>query len=204
MRVCNVPALCAFSAHGDHRACRRRLVEGFSAGGAGKTGAVDALPADAPRRAHGTGDIPRRPQQRSRPAAADRAARRCRRGRTGLRAGRLAPETKGRSASRARGLAAPAAACRTDPRMGEPLNRAIRPAPLVVGGPASALALADDLARLMDDMPTRKVTGARWTGWSPMRMTNTGNSRCGSSRSPRHVAGILEHRRSNLPSAATC
>jgi ATP-dependent helicase/nuclease subunit B len=30
-------------------------------------------------------------------------------------------------------------------------------APLVVGGPASALALADDLARLMDDMQTRKV-----------------------------------------------
>jgi ATP-dependent helicase/nuclease subunit B len=31
-------------------------------------------------------------------------------------------------------------------------------APLVVGGPASALALADDLARLMDDMQTRKVS----------------------------------------------
>ena len=30
-------------------------------------------------------------------------------------------------------------------------------APLVVGGPASTLALADDLARLMDDMVTRKV-----------------------------------------------
>jgi ATP-dependent helicase/nuclease subunit B len=40
--------------------------------------------------------------------------------------------------------------------------RQIRPAdalqaPLVVAGPASALALADDLARLMDDMTTRKV-----------------------------------------------
>src|SRR4051812_43140449 len=30
-------------------------------------------------------------------------------------------------------------------------------APLVVGGPAATLALADDLARLMDDMATRKV-----------------------------------------------
>jgi ATP-dependent helicase/nuclease subunit B len=30
-------------------------------------------------------------------------------------------------------------------------------APLVIGGPASTLALADDLARLMDDMVTRKV-----------------------------------------------
>ena len=30
-------------------------------------------------------------------------------------------------------------------------------APLVVGGPASTLALADDLARLMDDMVTRGV-----------------------------------------------
>ena len=32
-----------------------------------------------------------------------------------------------------------------------------RSAPLVVGGPASTLALADDLARLMDDMVTRGV-----------------------------------------------
>src|SRR5471032_410406 len=32
-------------------------------------------------------------------------------------------------------------------------------APLVVGGPASTLALADDLARLMDDMVTR---GVKW------------------------------------------
>src|SRR5262249_43594490 len=38
--------------------------------------------------------------------------------------------------------------------------RNLRPsdgAPLVVSNPASALALADDLARLMDDMQTRKV-----------------------------------------------
>ena len=37
-------------------------------------------------------------------------------------------------------------------RPGDPLQ-----APLVVGGPASTLALADDLARLMDDMVTRGV-----------------------------------------------
>ena len=34
-------------------------------------------------------------------------------------------------------------------------------APLVTGGPASTLALADDLARLMDDMVTRKVEWSR-------------------------------------------
>ena len=35
--------------------------------------------------------------------------------------------------------------------------RSRRASPLVISGPASALALADDLARLMDDMQTRKV-----------------------------------------------
>jgi len=34
-------------------------------------------------------------------------------------------------------------------------------APLVAGGPASTLALADDLARLMDDMVTVGWNGAR-------------------------------------------
>jgi ATP-dependent helicase/nuclease subunit B len=40
-------------------------------------------------------------------------------------------------------------------------------APLVVGGPASTLALADDLARLMDDMVTRKVDWAAFDGLVP-------------------------------------
>ncbi|HEY0331996.1 MAG TPA: double-strand break repair protein AddB [Rhodopseudomonas sp.] len=40
-------------------------------------------------------------------------------------------------------------------------------APLVVGGPASALALAGDLARLMDDMATRKVDWKRLDGLVP-------------------------------------
>lgn len=40
-------------------------------------------------------------------------------------------------------------------------------APLVVGGPASALALADDLARLMDDMVTRKVDWRALDGLVP-------------------------------------
>ena len=49
-------------------------------------------------------------------------------------------------------------------------------APLVVGGPASTLALADDLARLMDDMVTRERRMAvRSTGWCRMRSTNTGS-----------------------------
>src|SRR6266849_1438922 len=44
-------------------------------------------------------------------------------------------------------------------------------APLVVGGPASTLALASDLARLMDDMVTR---GVNWA--------NTGSTRWNSSK----------------------
>ncbi|MET0707543.1 MAG: double-strand break repair protein AddB [Tardiphaga sp.] len=40
-------------------------------------------------------------------------------------------------------------------------------APLVVGGPASTLKLADDLARLMDDMVTRKVDWASLDGLVP-------------------------------------
>ncbi|MDB5657074.1 MAG: helicase/exodeoxyribonuclease subunit [Tardiphaga sp.] len=40
-------------------------------------------------------------------------------------------------------------------------------APLVVGGPASTLKLADDLARLMDDMVTRKVAWSALDGLVP-------------------------------------
>src|SRR5580698_8800548 len=40
-------------------------------------------------------------------------------------------------------------------------------APLVVGGPASTLALASDLARLMDDMVTRDVSWNRLDGLVP-------------------------------------
>ncbi|MDO9294428.1 double-strand break repair protein AddB [Bradyrhizobium sp.] len=40
-------------------------------------------------------------------------------------------------------------------------------APLVTGGPASTLALADDLARLMDDMVIRKVEWSRLDGLVP-------------------------------------
>ena len=48
-------------------------------------------------------------------------------------------------------------------------------APLVVGGPASTLALASDLARLMDDMVTR---GVGWeAGWCRINWTNTGSTR---------------------------
>ena len=39
--------------------------------------------------------------------------------------------------------------------------------PLVVGGPASTLALADDLARLMDDMVTRRVDWRALDGLVP-------------------------------------
>ena len=57
-------------------------------------------------------------------------------------------------------------------------------APLVISGPASALALADDLARLMDDMQTRKVPWAALDTLVPeAASTNTGSSRSTSSRS---------------------
>jgi hypothetical protein len=50
-------------------------------------------------------------------------------------------------------------------------------APLVVGGPASTLALAGDLARLMDDMVTRGVDWKRSTGWCRTSSTNIGSTR---------------------------
>ena len=100
-------------------------------------------------------------EHRRRAAAAHRRARRHRRGRAGIR-GRA--ESYGGTAS----LDIP-------PKLGE-LERRLTlaslvaawakepgaPAPLVVGGPASTLALAGDLARLMDDMVTRGV------GWDAL------------------------------------
>ena len=50
-------------------------------------------------------------------------------------------------------------------------------APLVVGGPASTLALAGDLARLIDDMVTRGVDWDGSTGWCRTYSTNTGSTR---------------------------
>src|SRR5215470_5294753 len=44
---------------------------------------------------------------------------------------------------------------------GSPEMRAAEGAPLIANSPAAALALADDLARLMDDMTTRKVSWDR-------------------------------------------
>ncbi len=64
--------------------------------------------------------------------------------------------------------AAPVAAGAIDRRLGQ-ANAAGDPlqAPLVIGGPASTLALADDLARLMDDMVTRKVDWRALDGLVP-------------------------------------
>ena len=50
-------------------------------------------------------------------------------------------------------------------RLADPMQ-----APLVVGGPASALALADDLARLMDDMVTRGVDWNAFDGIVPAEL----------------------------------
>ena len=56
--------------------------------------------------------------------------------------------------------------------------------PLVANSPASALALADALARLMDDMTTRQVDGAGSTTSCRANTTSTGRSRSSSCRSP--------------------
>ena len=50
-------------------------------------------------------------------------------------------------------------------------------APLVLGGPASTLTLAEDLARLIEDMATRGVDWRALDGLVPERSTATGNSR---------------------------
>ena len=49
--------------------------------------------------------------------------------------------------------------------------------------PAAALALAGDLARLMDDMATRQVPWDRLDRWCRTTWTNIGSTRCGSCRS---------------------
>ena len=49
-------------------------------------------------------------------------------------------------------------------------------AALVAGNPASALALADALARLIDDMTTREVRGSCWINWSRRISIATGSS----------------------------
>ena len=66
----------------------------------------------------------------------------------------------------------PAGARATGRRMGQ--GDPVR-TPLVVGGPASTLALADDLARLIDDMVTRGVEWSRLTASCPISSTNIGN-----------------------------
>ena len=80
-------------------------------------------------------------------------------------------------------------------------------APLVIGGPASTLALADDLARLMDDMVTRGVDWKALDGLVPealdqyWQLTLRIPANCETDAGPR----ILEDQaRSNLRRGATC
>jgi ATP-dependent helicase/nuclease subunit B len=76
---------------------------------------------------------------------------------------------------------------------------------LVVGGPASTLALAGDLARLIDDVVTRGVIGAPSTSSCLNSSTITGSRRSTSSRSPANSGRLISPRptASNLPRAAT-
>ena len=74
-----------------------------------------------------------------------------------------------------------AAARAADPEMGARGMRTDEGAPLVANTPAAALALADDLARLIDDMTTRKVsTGTSSTSWCRTSSTSIGSSRSSS------------------------
>ena len=79
-------------------------------------------------------------------------------------------------------------------------------APLVVGGPASTLALAGDLARLMDDMVTRGVGWDALDGLVPDQLDHIGSTRSSSCRS-RAGHGRLTSRksvRSSRRRGATC
>ena len=58
-----------------------------------------------------------------------------------------------------------------------PESRRAQGMPLVAHTPAAALALADDLARLIDDMTTRQVSWDRLDGLVPDDSTATGSSR---------------------------
>ena len=72
------------------------------------------------------------------------------------------------------------AACRTDLEMGEFAGDARREqgAPLIANTPDAALALADDLARLMDDMITRQVPWDNLDKLVPDDLDDTGSCRC--------------------------
>ena len=161
MRVLSVPLSVPFLRCVIAALIDGRLVEGFEARShPARLAASHALSADPARHARRARSVSGRTEQRRRGAAAHRGARRHRRGRAGLRRrGRAAlgstapldiPLKLGeleRQLTLARLVAAWA--------KGEVL------APLVVGGPAATLALAGDLARLMDDMVTRGVSWER-------------------------------------------
>ena len=93
------------------------------------------------------------------------ADRRRRRGRDRVRAGgdRRHRRRRARAAAGARRARAAAAAGAAGARVGAVawIRARAGDAPLVANNPAAALALADDLARLMDDMTTRSVPWER-------------------------------------------
>ena len=59
-----------------------------------------------------------------------------------------------------------------------PEVRGAEGSPLIANTPQAALGLADDLARLMDDMTTRQVDGTSSTAWCRTISTSIGNIRC--------------------------
>ena len=169
MRVFSVPLSVPFLRTVIAALIDGRLVEGFEARSeSGKTCAKrrSICRPGAPGAWRGK-SFSTRLKSRRRGAAAHRRARRYRRGRAGLRRGDRA-DTAARRRSTFRRNSASCERRLTLAQTGRGLGQG-RPvlAPLVVGGPASTLALAGDLARLMDDMVTRGVDWEALDGLVP-------------------------------------
>ena len=186
MRVFNVPVSVPFLRTVIAALVDGRLVEGFEARTQpGAAGAGDALSADPARRAAGARNLSR--------CAEDAMPRSCRassRSATSTRTNWPSPKMPtlrrhraARHPAEARRAGAPADAGADWSRPGP--RAAGDSSPLVVGGPASTLALAGDLARLMDDMVTRGVDWNALDGLVPDAARQIlAASRCNSCRSP--------------------
>jgi len=86
----------------------------------------------------------------------------------------MSPPTP-RSAARARRIGATLSADAVGAQMGRADRAPAGETPLVMRHPAAALALADDLAQLMDDMTTRRCHGSASTDWCLTSSIHTGS-----------------------------
>ena len=158
MRVFSVPVSVPFLRTVIAALVDGRLVDGFEARARpGTAGARHALSADPARRTHGAGNLSRRA---ARPTP--RCCRASSRSAISTKTNWRSPKPSEPMAARRRWIFAPKLGRARAPADAGATGRAWAKtarssAPLVVGGPASTLALAGDLARLMDDMVTRGV-----------------------------------------------